>query len=49
MAEMGDLIIELRSATQGVGSFEAKVDHLAELTGRLADRVVETRQAIAAQ
>jgi elongation factor G len=39
-SEMHDLIIELRSATQGVGTFEWKFDHLAELTGRLADKVV---------
>ena len=43
--EMEDLIVELRSATQGVGSFAARYDHLSELTGRLADRVVEIRQA----
>jgi len=47
--EMEDLIVELRSATQGVGSFAARYDHLSELTGRLADRVVEIRQAVAAQ
>jgi elongation factor G len=39
-AEIGDLIIELRSATSGVGAFETKFDHLAELTGRAADQVV---------
>ena len=38
-SEMEDLIIELRSATAGVGSFSAKFDHLAELTGKLADKV----------
>ncbi len=42
-AEAGDLIIELRSATQGLASFEAVHDHAAELTGRLADAVVEAR------
>ncbi|MBS3650938.1 elongation factor G [Pseudaminobacter sp. 19-2017] len=36
-SEIGDLIIELRSATAGVASFEANFDHMAELTGRLAD------------
>ncbi len=35
-AEIGDLIIEVRSATAGVGSFTFKFDHMAELTG--ADR-----------
>jgi len=45
-AEMDDLIIELRSVTQGVGTFTAKFDHLAELTGRLADQVLaEHKQA----
>ena len=43
-SEMHDLIIELRSLTLGVGTFEWKFDHLAELTGRLAEKVVETRQ-----
>jgi elongation factor G len=40
-AEVEDLIIELRSATAGVGSFEQRFDHLAELTGRLAEEVTE--------
>ncbi|HEX6980468.1 MAG TPA: elongation factor G [Alphaproteobacteria bacterium] len=39
-AEMHDLIVELRSATMGVGTFEWSFDHLAELTGKLAERVV---------
>ena len=33
-AEIGDLIVEVRSATAGVGSFTFKFDHMAELTGR---------------
>jgi len=40
-AEMHDLIIELRSLSLGVGSFEFEFDHLQELTGRLADDVLE--------
>ena len=44
-AEIGDLIIELRSATSGVGAFETKFDHLAELSGKAADHVVELRRA----
>lgn len=40
-AEMGDLIIELRSATAGVGSFEQKFDHLAEMSGKPAEAVVK--------
>jgi elongation factor G len=39
-SEMQDLIIELRSATAGVGSFVQQFDHLAEVSGRLADEVV---------
>lgn len=43
-AEIGDLIIELRSATAGVGGFETKFDHLAEISGRVADQVVANRK-----
>jgi elongation factor G len=39
-SELHDLIIELRSATQGTGSYSATFDRLQELTGRLADDVV---------
>ncbi|RUX25629.1 elongation factor G [Mesorhizobium sp. M2A.F.Ca.ET.042.01.1.1] len=39
-AEIGDLIIELRSATAGVASYKATFDHMAELTGRLADEAM---------
>jgi elongation factor G len=42
-AEIGDLIVELRSATSGVGSYTAKFDHLAELSGKAADHVVAQR------
>jgi elongation factor G len=44
-AEIGDLIIEVRSATAGVGSFTFKFDHMAELTGRTADQIVAARRA----
>ena len=44
-AEIGDLIIEVRSATAGVGSFIFKFDHMAELTGRTADQIIEARRA----
>jgi elongation factor G len=47
-AEMRDLIVELRSATAGVGMFTARFDHLAELTGRLADQVAERHRPHAA-
>src|SRR5690606_27800025 len=46
-AEMDDLIVELRSATAGVGTFTATFDHLAELTGRLADQVLASHKAAA--
>lgn len=45
-AELHDLIIELRSQTQGVGTFAFKFDHLQELTGRLADQVVHARNEV---
>ena len=44
-AEIGDLIVEVRSATAGVGSFTFKFDHMAELTGRTADQIVAARKA----
>ena len=44
-AEIGDLIIEVRSATAGVGSFTFKFDHMAELTGRTADQIIAARKA----
>ena len=43
-AEIGDLIVELRSATAGVGAFETKFDHLAELSGRAAEAAIATRR-----
>ncbi|MEX6723474.1 elongation factor G [Parapedomonas caeni] len=39
-AELHDLIIELRSLTEGAGTYEARFDHHTELVGRLADAVV---------
>jgi elongation factor G len=44
---MQDVIIELRSATAGAGSYEASFDHLAELTGKLADQVLALHSAAA--
>jgi elongation factor G len=38
-SELQDLIVELRSATAGVGSFVTRFDHFAELGGRLAEEV----------
>jgi elongation factor G len=43
-AEIGDLIIEVRSATAGVGSFTYTFDHMAELVGRTADQIVTARK-----
>ena len=47
-AEIQNLIVELRSATAGVGTFHAKPDHLAELVGKAADQVLAHRGAKAA-
>jgi elongation factor G len=47
-SEIQNLIVELRSATAGVGTFNAKFDHLAELTGKVADHVLAARGAKAA-
>jgi elongation factor G len=47
-SEIGDLIVEVRSATAGVGSFTFKFDHMAEITGRTADQIVAARKAQAA-
>ncbi len=44
-AEMHGLIVELRSATLGVGTFAWQFDHLQELSGKLADDVVASRAA----
>lgn len=43
-SEMSDMIIELRSLTLGVGTFEWEFDHLQELSGKLADDIVEARK-----
>ncbi len=47
-SEIGSLIIELRSATAGVGTFTFAHDHMAELVGRAAEQVVTARKAEAA-
>jgi elongation factor G len=43
--ELHNLIVELRSLTQGVGTYDLSFDHLAELVGKIADNVVSTRKA----
>ncbi len=40
-SEIQDLIIELRSATAGVATFKKTFDHLAEVTGKQADMVLQ--------
>ena len=47
-AEIGDLIVEVRSATAGVGTFTSKFDHMAELIGKPADQIVAAHKAAAA-
>jgi elongation factor G len=44
-AEIGDLIVEVRSASAGSGTFTFKFDHMAELTGRTADQIIAARRA----
>ncbi|MCL6730310.1 elongation factor G [Sphingomonas hankyongi] len=42
-AELGGLEAELRSQSQGLATYEATFDHLAELNGPLADRVIQQK------
>jgi elongation factor G len=42
-SSLGDMIIELRSATAGVATYEAEFDHMERLDGRLADQVINAR------
>jgi len=44
-SELQSLIVELRSATQGVGGYTARFDHLAELTGRPAEQALAQARA----
>jgi elongation factor G len=48
-SELQNLIIELRSATAGAGTFTYQFDHLAELTGKIAEDVLAAEGAQAAQ
>ncbi|MGE5271133.1 MAG: elongation factor G [Thiohalocapsa sp.] len=48
-SELHDLIVELRSLTLGIGSFARQFDHMAELTGRPAEKVIQSRAQDAAQ
>ena len=44
-AERYDLIGELRSLSQGLGSFELSFDHMSELNGRVADEIVQRQRS----
>ena len=47
--ELHDLIIEVRSATQGLGEIETAFDHMAEVTGKPAAKAIESRLGVAAK
>ncbi|MEP1932726.1 MAG: elongation factor G [Roseibium sp.] len=40
-AEIGNLIVELRSATAGVASYTSEFDHMAELSGKAAELALQ--------
>ncbi len=46
--EIQNIIVEVRSATAGVGTFTYEFDHLSELTGKLAEQVLSESKAQAA-
>jgi elongation factor G len=46
-AEIGELIVELRSATAGAGSFTRQFDRMAEVSGRTADQIVAAHRVAA--
>jgi elongation factor G len=46
-AEIGDLIVELRSATAGAGGFTRLFDHMAEVTGRAAEQIIAAHRTAA--
>ena len=48
-SEMQGLIVELRSQTQGVGSFTWAFHHLQDLEGRDAEKVIEARKKALAE
>jgi elongation factor G len=45
LSEVSDLIVDLRSLTQGVGTYEMEFSHLSELNGKLAETIVASRKA----
>jgi elongation factor G len=46
-AEIGELIVELRSATAGAGSFTRQFDRMAEVSGRAADQIIAAHRVAA--
>ena len=46
-SEIGELIVELRSATAGAGGFTRQFDHMAEVTGRAADQIIAAHRVAA--
>jgi len=46
-AEIGDLIVEVRSATAGAGGFTRQFDRMAEVTGRAADQIIAAHHVAA--
>ena len=46
-SERHELIAELRSLSQGLGSYQASFDHMAELTGRIAQEISKAALAAA--
>jgi elongation factor G len=46
-AEIGELIVDLRSASAGAGSFTRQFDRMAEVTGRAADQIVAAHRVAA--
>jgi elongation factor G len=46
-SERHDLIVELRSVTQGLGDYRAEFSHMQEVTGRVADDIVSKAKAAA--
>jgi elongation factor G len=42
-SEVQDIIVDLRSATLGVGTYKCEFDHLQELTGQNAKKVLQNR------
>ncbi|MSO99010.1 MAG: elongation factor G [Rhodospirillaceae bacterium] len=44
-SEMSNLITEIRSISQGIGTYESKFSHYHELIGRDADKVIQARKS----